>query len=452
MDIKKFIYAVTGTFGAGIGIHLLSFVTTIVIVHNLSTRDYGVFSLIMSFSTTLTYMSVVGLPQVIIFFLGKRKEPPERVIGLSLFLTGCIGILTVILGCILKGPVLRSFLKDIPSFYYYLLLIYFFITLVDTCLLSIYRGFQNYLIYNIRRLLNPLGNLLGIGLLFLFFKISLETVVAAFITINIVTTTWLFLRLISRTPVRFYFNWNLLKSFFGYGIKSYSQLLIGHLIYQIDIYIISYLLGVKEVAYYSIAVGVATMLWFIPDTVGTVLFPTLSSTQKEEEIHAFSAKICRNILFVTTIGAISLGIAGKYFILLFYGSSYSLSITPMWLILPGIVAMSGYKILTRDFSSRDRQQVPIVAGILSLIVNVCLNFLWIPKYGIEGASLASTVAYFLAGAILVITVKAESDIPLRKIIFIDRSDIKHLISLANMFNRKSSVSVLNSNEDTVFSK
>lgn len=452
MDIKKFLNAVIGTFGAGLGVHLLRFLTTIVIVRNLPPAEYGLFALIISFSFTLTYLSIVGLPQVIIFFLGKRKETPERVIGLSLFLTFCIGIVVIIFGCIFKKPFLRSFLKDLPDLYYYLLLIYFFISLIDTCLLSIFRGFQNYLVYNIRRLLNPLGNLLGVCFLFLFFKISLGAIVAVFITINIVTTTWLSLRLISNTSIHFNFNWVLTKSFFSYGIKSYFQLLIGHLIYQVDIYIISYLVGAKEVAFYSIAVGLATILWFIPDTIGTVLFPTLASTRNEEEIHLFSARVCRNTLFVTTLGAIGLSLIGKYLILLFYGNTYFRSINPMLLILPGVVAMTGYKILTRDFSSRDRQQVSIIAGIFALIVNVCLNFLWIPMYGIEGASLASTAAYFLAGAILVIVVRAESNIPFRKILLINKEDIKYFIGLLNRFIRKPDIAELKTNENIIFPK
>ena len=452
MDIKKFLNAVIGTFATGLGIHLLSFVTTIIVVHNLSPTDFGIFALIMSFSLTLSYLSIVGLPQVIIFFIGKQKVPRENIVGLSLFLTLCIGIGIIALGCILKNLILHSFLKDLPSFYYYLLLIYFFISLIDTCLISIFRGFQNYLLFNIRRLLNPLGNLLGVCLLFLFFKVSIGSVVAVFIIINIVTTTWLFLKLISNTSIRFHFNWILIKSFFSYGIKSYFQLLIGHLIYQVDIYIISYLVGAKEVAFYSIAVAVATLLWFIPDTIGTILFPTLASTQNEEEIHLFSAKVCRNTLFITTLGAISLSLIGKYLILLFYGNAYFRSINPMLLILPGIVAMTGYKILTRDFSSRDRQQVPIIAAIFSLIVNVCLNFLWIPKYGIEGASLASTVAYLLAGAILIIVVKVESNIPFRKILLINKEDLKYFIVLLNRVIRKSNIMALKTNENIIFPK
>ncbi len=65
-----------------------------------------------------------------------------------------------------------------------------------------------------------------------------------------------------------------------------------------------------------------------------------------------------------------------------------------------------------------------MAASVSLVVNIVLNFILIPKYGIEGAALASTISYILAGAILVVMVKIESSIPLRQILFIDKSDLR----------------------------
>jgi O-antigen/teichoic acid export membrane protein len=209
------------------------------------------------------------------------------------------------------------------------------------------------------------------------------------------------------------------------------QLIIGHFIYQIDVYLIYYLLGAEDVAFYSIAIGVATLLWFIPDTVGTVLFPSLASLKSKNEIHTITAKVSRNSLFGVTIGAIGLLLIGGYLIEYFYGHSYYSSIKPMVLILPGVIAMSGYKILTRDFSSRNQQQIPILAAFLSLAINIILNFIWIPKFGIEGAALASTVSYSFAVTILILFFKTESKLSLRDILIIRKDDLKFFVALFN---------------------
>lgn len=427
---------VVGTFSTELGMHILSFVTTIVIVRNLSTADFGIFSLLISFSLTLCYFSTLGLPQAVVYFIGKRKEPLEKIVSLSLFLFLCIAISIATIGYAFKGYPLNSFLKELPGHYFLPLLILFFFTLLDSYLLSIIRGIQNFLLFNIRRLLTSVGNLLGICFLLLFFGLSLGSVVTVFICISVAFTVWFFFKVISITSFRLYLNWATVKSFFTYGIKSYLQILAGHLIYQIDLYIIAYLLGAKQIAFYSIAVGIATLLWYLPNTVGVVLFPALSSEDNEKDIHIFSALVCRHTLVTTSLGAICLALIGKYLILLFYGAQYIRSVNAMLLILPGVVAMSIYKILTRNFSSRNRQQVSIMAATISLIVNICLNFAWIPKYGIEGAALASTVSYIFAGALLVFKVKLDSDMPLRKLLVVNASDIRSYVEAISRFQKR----------------
>jgi len=436
MDAKHFLKAVAGTFGTELGVHLLGFVTTIIIVRSISPVDFGVFSLIISFSFTLCYLSSVGLPQAIVFFIGKRKEPLEKIVGLSFFLFFCIAIGIAAIGYMFRDYPLNSFLRELPSHYFFPLLILYFFTLFDSFLLSITRGTQNFLLFNVRRILTPAGNLIGVCLVFLVFGLSLKSVVAVFISICVVSTAWFFIKVISITSFRLHLDWTSMKSFFTYGIKSYLQILTGHLIYQIDLYLIAYLLNAKQVAFYSIAVGVATLLWYLPNTIGVVLFPTLSSIHNDKEIHIISAEVCRHTLFITFIGAVGLGLAGKYLILLFFGAEYIESVNAMLFILPGIVAMSIYKVLTRNFSSRNRQQVSIMAAAISLVVNIGLNFILIPKYGIEGAAIASTISYIIASAILIIVVKMESNILLRKMLFIDKSDIKFYIEAISKFPKR----------------
>ena len=173
MNAKTFLKDVAGTFGTGLGIHLISFITTIIIVRSISPSEFGVFSLIMTFAISLCYLSSVGFPQAIVFFIGKRKEPLDKIVGLSLLLFLCIGISIALISYILKNYALDSFLRDLPDNYFVPLLILYFFALLDSFLLSVTRGMQNFLLFNIRRLLTPAGHLLGISFLILFIGLNL---------------------------------------------------------------------------------------------------------------------------------------------------------------------------------------------------------------------------------------------------------------------------------------
>lgn len=435
MDVKNFVKAVIGTLSTEISVHLLGFVTTILLVRNMSPANFGIFSLIMSFSLTLYYLSNMGLSQAIVFSLGKRNDPVEKIVGLAMILFLGLGFATIAICFLFKNYALHSFLKEVPDTYFRLILVLYFFYLMDSFLLSVTRGLQNFMLFNVRRFLTPVCNILGLFLLLAFWGISLEYVVIVFVGVSGVLTVWFLFKVLSITSFRFEPAWGSVRSFVVYGVKSFLQTLSGHLIYQIDLYIIAYLLGAKEVAFYGIAVGVATLLWYIPNTVGLVLFPALSSIHDEKEIHLFSGQVCRNTLLITAWGGISLGLIGKFLILLFYGTQYSRSVNAMLLILPGVVAMSVYKVLTRNFSSRNRQQISIMAASVSLVVNIVLNFAWIPKYGIDGAALASSVSYVIAAIILVFMIKIESGIPLRKLLIVDKEDIRSYAGLVRRLQK-----------------
>ena len=429
MNPRKFYNTVIATFSTEIGIHSISFITTIIIVRNLSTTGYGVFTLLMSFSLTLCYLSSIGLPQAIVFFLGRCKEKTDKFVSTYLLILFFILIIVLFMAWFYRDYALNGFLKDLPARYYLPLLILYSLAMFDTFVLSITRGLNNFFLLNLKRFLMPSGNLLVIIFLYFSIGITLKAVIISFAVVNSLFIVWLACKLKSLLSFRFCMDWTVIPSLLKYGSKSYLQSVTGHLIYQIDLYLIAYLLGAREVAYYGIAVGLATILWYIPNTIGIVLFPALSSERNESEIHSFSVQVCKHTLFFTFIAAIGLGLLSEYLLVFLYGPEYIHSLRALLLILPGIILMTIYKVFTRDFSSRNRQQVSIVAAGISLLLNILLNLLWIPEYGIAGAALASTVAYSVAGTILMVSLSVESKIPIRKMLFINTKDIKMYLEL-----------------------
>ena len=55
-------------------------------------------------------------------------------------------------------------------------------------------------------------------------------------------------------------------------------------------------------------------------------------------------------------------VIGSQLMVFFYGNRYAPAIPPMFMMLPGIIMISLYQILSRNFTSRNRQQVNIVAA------------------------------------------------------------------------------------------
>jgi O-antigen/teichoic acid export membrane protein len=70
--------------------------------------------------------------------------------------------------------------------------------------------------------------------------------------------------------------------------------------------------------------------------------------------------------------------------------------------------MALYQLLTRNFTSRNKQEVNILAACLALALNVTLNIFLIPRFGISGAALANGLSYGTAALVLLIAFIRDS--------------------------------------------
>ena len=95
----------------------------------------------------------------------------------------------------------------------------------------------------------------------------------------------------------------------------------------------------------------------------------------------------RQTLVVTVTSAVVLTAFGRLAIVTLYGPAYEPAAGPLVWIAWGIVMMSQYVLLSRDFTARDRQVINVIAAYVALGGNVGLNYYLIPRMGILGAAI-----------------------------------------------------------------
>jgi len=170
-------------------------------------------------------------------------------------------------------------------------------------------------------------------------------------------------------------------------------------------------------------VNLTNLLLKVPDASGTVLYPRLAAAA-EKDAHVQTSAVCRHTLFVMVVSAIVYAVGGPFAIRFMYGEAYVGAIRPLLLMLPGIVMISLYLLLTRNFTSRNRQQINIVAAVVALGINVGLNCILIPRWGIAGAATSTAVSYSIAALILLVMFVRESGYSVAQTILIRRSDFE----------------------------
>jgi O-antigen/teichoic acid export membrane protein len=251
---------------------------------------------------------------------------------------------------------------------------------------------------------------------------GLPAAVASYTAITFIMVSWLIVAVRKEIPFSLRVDSDLLRKQLGFGARSYIQTLAGHLLLRIDIYMVAYFLTPREASFYALALHFTELVLEFPHAVGIVLYPKLASSSTEE-VHRLTAQTCRRMLLVTAPTAAALAIGGPLVIRLWYGEPYAPAGAPLPWAAAGVVTMSLYVILTRNFTSRGLQRVNIIAGLLALSLNVVLNLLLIPSHGIVGAAVATFVSYAAACLILIALFVSETGLSPFDVFLPKRADL-----------------------------
>jgi O-antigen/teichoic acid export membrane protein len=207
--------------------------------------------------------------------------------------------------------------------------------------------------------------------------------------------SWALKELSKDISVRPILNPGLLKESVSLGFRAYLGNVVQFFNYRLDMFVVNYFVGVTNVGLYSIAVTGAELLWYIPQAVATILFPKTAATGAEEA-KVFTPKVCRNTFLITLMAALGLSVVSKPLLIVIYGEAYAPSLIPLWLLMPGVVALSINKILCGDLAGRGLLQYGAYSSAISLVATVVCDLLLIPRWGIAGAAVASSISYCIA--------------------------------------------------------
>ena len=308
-----------------------------------------------------------------------------------------------------------------------LVLSIFIIKLLDYLFIAFLRAYKHFSFYNLKRIVESALFILIVALAILLSKQNVIGFLSIYLAVSIISLG-LLLTFIYRKKFENHgkdeLKTDTFKKLLSFGSKSYLQNLTGFLNYQISILILAFLMSSWDVGIYSVGVSIASMVLFIPDTIGTVLLPHLTSKKNDSDIHQATASIIRNVLIVLILGMVIFFLIGKLIIHYLYGIDYMPSYYPMIIMLPGMIFLSLYKILTRNFTSRNKQHYTIIVSLITLCINILLNFILIKQWGIYGAVFSSTFSFILAGIFLLLIFKKESGMSYKNILLIKKEDIK----------------------------
>lgn len=180
--------------------------------------------------------------------------------------------------------------------------------------------------------------------------------------------------------------------------NSHSIVLILCLtsLYQVDILMLKALTATAQVGYYRGALELAEFLWFVPMALQTVFVHSTSELWAEgrtDKVSTLTAKTTRYTLLLTGVMALGLAALATDAVPFYLGENFEPAVTPLLLLLPGALGFAVARPILAVSQGKGTLRYPILATGTAAALNLGLNALLIPRYGMYGAAVATSIGY-----------------------------------------------------------
>jgi len=208
-----------------------------------------------------------------------------------------------------------------------------------------------------------------------------------------------------------------------YGVQSQLGNLAQFFNYRLDHYLVAAFAGRGAVGQYTVAVGLSESLWWISSAVVAVLAPKLSGMRREEAAELALAA-SRNTLLVMGVAALGLALVAPVAIRVLFGPEFTPAVRALIILLPGTLANGAAMVVGSYLFSQGRAILTTYSILAALAATVALDLALIPWLEVEGAALASTLAYSVGLAFALAWFGAVSGRPGWRLLAVRRSDLR----------------------------
>ncbi len=214
----------------------------------------------------------------------------------------------------------------------------------------------------------------------------------------------LFFYVLNRKDFNFsLFDIKVAKELFKIGIPLVPCFVIYWAFHSMDKIMISHMLGLKEVGIYSIGAKVASVSTFIYVAFAGGWQYFAFSTMKDKDQVELTSKIFEYLAIVSFILFATAALFNEFiFNLFFIGDYVNGSIVFPYLFLSPLILML-FQTAGNQLLVVKKSYLITICLSLGLLVNLLLNYLLIPIYGIKGAAFATLLGYIGPTLIMIYT-------------------------------------------------
>jgi O-antigen/teichoic acid export membrane protein len=395
-----------------IGQKILAFFYFVMVARMIGVEDLGKYTFALSFATLFSVFVDFGLTQALIREIAKFKDKTKSylapVLTVKLALAALIYAMVVVVVNLMNYPEITKQLVYISGV----------IMVLDQFTVSfwgVFRGHQNLKYEAISVVINQVL-ILGVGLTVLFLHLPLIYLMLPFLAGSSFSLLFSIFSVRWKLKVKFGFDWDtkVLKFLFKISIPFALIAIFSKVYGYVDTVMLSKMVGDAAVGWYSVAMKIPFALQFIPAALAAAIYPAFSYNyvhNKEQLTYTFD-RVMKFLVVIVLPISFGIAILARPIIQSFYGAEYLPSTLPLQVLMLGLLFVFLNFPLGSLMNSCDKQVTNTELVGVTMVINIILNIILIPKYSFVGSAVAFLISHsllFLAGLVI-----AKRIIPYKK--------------------------------------
>ncbi|MFZ4648194.1 MAG: flippase [Patescibacteria group bacterium] len=373
---------------------LVSFFIVAWLARYLGPENYGVLSYAVAFVGVFSFIATLGVDGILARDLVKFPERRDKLLGTAFGLKIIGGIFAFILSTLTVIIFSTSFMVRL------LVILLSFSFIIQTInVVSIYFQAEVKSKNNTKSLLvaTIVSSILKISVIF-FHKGIIWIAI-----ISVLDSIWLgigFLVAYKSAKLKIS-NWHFDRSLAKEILKNSWPLMLasvaGFIYLRIDQIMVGAFMGNRAVGLYAVAVRLVEVWYFIPGIICGSLLPAIINAKKTSAI-LYKNRLRKFYILMTIIPvalAIPISFLAKPIVLTLFGSSFFESINILRIYIWSSIGVFLGMAANQYLMSENLVKTIFWLNFSAMVVNVGLNFIFIPSFGLLGAVIATLISCFV---------------------------------------------------------
>ena len=349
----------------------------------------GVISIVIADLTIISFFANIFVGSSISYFASKYKT--EEILPFAYLWSIVVGFLI---------PIIIGFYHTI-EYSNYLIALSVLSSLLATNI-NLFVGQKNIPLFNIYTVLQQVCHVVFILIIVYFLKI---TSVDAYFIAQIICFGVLFvastIQVLKKCNIlEIKFSREVRDKLFDYGWKTQLSAFLQFLNYRLSFYFLEFFKGLTSVGIFSVGIALSEAIWMVSRSLSIVLYADLVNSDNHKEAIE-KTKVNLKISFLVTLLflVIILSIPDNFFSLIF-GKDFTQTKEIMFLLSPGILAIAVSNIVGFYFAGINKLKILNIKSLVGLVFTIAASFYVIPRWGIRGACIVTTISYCLSSGLL----------------------------------------------------